>query len=103
MIPNNPLLRPVVTTLAVLATVCILEGTASAQYFSHEYSVAMRNHALRNYRGYPYQASFGLRYDPYWSYNSSYFPTTYHGDGSYYGLGYSGYAGRGGYGGYYYW
>lgn len=58
---------------------------------------------MRTYWGYPYSYSYGMRYDPYWSYKSSYFPETYGGDGSYYGLGYSGYGGNGWYGNYWYW
>lgn len=60
----------------------------------------------RCYWDYPYWHSIGPRYDPYWSYKSSYFPELYGGDGSYYGLGYSGWYGRGGtsdYGGWWYW
>lgn len=57
----------------------------------------------RTYRHYPYSYSYGPRHDPYWSYNASYFPYSYQGDGSYYGLGYSGYGGRGWYGNYWYW
>ncbi len=75
---------------------------ASAQYFSPQYEELRRAYGVRHYSGYPYHYSTGLRYDPYWSYNSSYFPETYHGDGSYYGLGYS-YNGGGHYGSYYYW
>lgn len=58
---------------------------------------------LRTYYDYPYTCSWGPRYDPYWSYKSSYFPEQYGGDGSYYGLGYSGTAGDGWYGTYWYW
>lgn len=77
--------------------------TASAQYFDPGYTDAMRYTSLRHYYGYPYSYSYGPRHDPYWSYNSSYFPDLYYGDGSYYGLGYSGYSGNGWYGSYYYW
>ena len=80
-----------------------LTAMAGAQYFSQEYEDARRYYGLRHYYGYPYHWSLGLRYDPYWSYNSSYFPQTYDGDGSYYGIGYSGYNGDGWYGSYYYW
>lgn len=58
---------------------------------------------LRIYYNHPYVYSWGPRYDPYWSYKSSYYPQTYGGDGSYYGMGYSGYAGNGWYGSYWYW
>lgn len=61
---------------------------------------------VRTYQLYPYQVSLGSgsRYDPTWSYNASYFPETRNGDGSYYGLGYSGYGNNdGGMGGYWYW
>ena len=78
-------------------------NAAQAQYFDPAYHRALRWNDLRHYYGYPYQWSVGPRYDPYWSYNSSYFPETYNGDGSYYGLGYSGYAGDGWYGSYWYW
>lgn len=57
----------------------------------------------RSYRLYPYTYSYGNRVDPYWSYTASYFPYTYQGDGSYYGLGYSGYRGDNWYGNYWYW
>lgn len=91
-----------VRVLCIL-TVMSACATIHAQYFSQEYEDARRYYGVRHYSNYPYHWSLGLRYDPYWSYNSSYFPQTYGGDGSYYGLGYSGYAGRGGYGSYYYW
>lgn len=89
-------------TLVALALLG-LASAASAQYFSKEYEEARRWYGVRHFSNYPYHYSLGLRYDPYWSYNSSYFPETYHGDGSYYGLGYSGYNGDGWYGSYYYW
>lgn len=89
-----------VTTALLIA---LSAGAASAQYFSPQYENARRAYGLRYYASYPYEYSVGLRYDPYWSYNSSYFPQTYDGDGSYYGLGYSGYNGDGWYGSYYYW
>ena len=57
----------------------------------------------RTYVGYPYRSSWGYRIDPYWSYSSTRQPYGYHGDGSYYGLGYSGYWGQGTYGNYWYW
>jgi hypothetical protein len=64
------------------------------------YSEARQYYGIRFYNyGYPYQVSTGHRYDPYWSYNASYFPESYHGDGSYYGIGYSG----GTASGYWYW
>ncbi len=89
----------------LLAIACLMgiTATGSAVYFSQEYEEARRWYGLRHYYGYPYHWSLGLRYDPYWSYNTSYFPETYHGDGSYYGIGYSGYNGDGWYGSYYYW
>lgn len=58
---------------------------------------------LRVYYDYPYAYSWGTRYDPYWSYTTSRYPDVYQGDGSYYGLGYSGYYGRDWYGSYWYW
>ena len=88
--------------LLVLGVVAV-SATGFAQYFSQEYEDARRYYGIRHYSGYPYHWSLGLRYDPYWSYNSSYFPQTYDGDGSYYGLGYSGCSGGGWYGSYYYW
>ena len=57
----------------------------------------------RTYRLYPYSYSYGPRHDPYWSYSASYTPYSYQGDGSYYGLGYSGYYGQGANGNYWYW
>ena len=63
----------------------------------------LRGPGLRHYWGYPYYYSWGARYDPYWSYKSSYYPELYGGDGSYYGMGYSGYAGNNWYGSYWYW
>lgn len=89
---------------ALCAVVLVgLNLSASAQYFDPGYTEAMRYTSLRQYYGYPYRFSYGPRYDPYWSYNSSYFPELYYGDGSYYGIGYSGYNGNGWYGSYYYW
>jgi hypothetical protein len=80
-----------------------IAGMGSAQYFSSEYEQARRWFGLRHYHGYPYHYSVGLRYDPYWSYNAGYFPETYYGDGSYYGIGYSPNYGDGWYGTWYYW
>lgn len=80
-----------------------IASISAAQYFNPAFTEMQRKYDLRHYYLYPYNHSFGPRYDPYWSYNSSYFPETYYGDGSYYGLGYSGYAGNGWYGSYYYW
>ena len=92
-----------VIRICVMAIVAGLSATASAQYLNPYYQQAQYWYGLRHYYGYPYQYSTGLRYDPYWSYNASYFPETYNGDGSYYGIGYSGYNGDGYYGSYYYW
>lgn len=58
---------------------------------------------LRQYWGYPYYQSWGGCHHPYWSYKSSYYPEQYGGDGSYYGMGYSGYSGSNWYGSYWYW
>ncbi len=82
-----------------------LPNTADAQYgYTYNNQPAHYRTGLRMYHLYPYQYSLGERYEPYWSYNSSYFPYNYQGDGSYYGLGYSGYGGQGGgMGGYWYW
>lgn len=89
---------------AVLAvTLFAVSSSVFAQYFDpNAYTVRYKTN-LRTYSLYPYTHSIGPRYDPYWSYNSSYFPETYQGDGSYYGLGYSGNAGREWYGTYWYW
>lgn len=87
-------------TVATISTLC---AVSSAQYFSQDFEDSRRWQNLRVYYGYPYTYSTGLRYDPYWSYNASYFPETYYGGGSYYGIGYSGYSGNGWYGSYYYW
>ncbi len=53
--------------------------------------------------GYPYSYHSGYRVTPYWSYSSTRQPYAYQGDGSYYGLGYSGYYGDGAAGNYWYW
>ena len=92
----------VVLMLALGAMSLAISGTASAHYFSPQFTEQQRAYNLRHYYLYPYHYSYGPRYDPYWSYNSSYFPETYYGDGSSYGLGYSGYSGNGWYGSYYY-
>jgi hypothetical protein len=84
----------------VVAILTMLCYAAPAQF---NYDYARQYQGFRRYYLYPYYWSYGTRYDPYWSYNSSYFPETYHGDGSYYGLGYSGYGGDGWYGNYWYW
>lgn len=84
----------------LLAAILFSASAASAQSYA---LFDIDNPNLRTYWGYPYTYSYGPRYDPYWSYKSSYFPELYHGDGSYYGLGYSGYSGRGWYGSYWYW
>lgn len=89
-----------ILTLALLFL--ITPATTSAHYFSPTFEETQRKYNLRHYYLYPYHYSYGNRYDPYWSYTTSYFPQTYHGDGSSYGLGYSGYAGNGWYGSYYY-
>lgn len=89
--------------LSVLCAVAGFCSSASAQYFSQDYQFAREYYGLRWYYLYPYKYSIGTRVDPYWSYASSYFPYPYHGDGSYYGLGYSGYRGDGWYGNYWYW
>jgi hypothetical protein len=93
----------IAATLALLSTSTFSNAQCCPPQVIH-YEQARQLYGVRYYFGYPYQWSVGPRYDPYWSYNSSYFPETYHGDGSYYGLGYSGYGGRGGgYGGWWYW
>ena len=86
---------------AMFAVACIsCAGSAVAQ---PEVVFNLRGPGLRSYWLYPYYYSWGPRHDPYWSYKSSYFPESYGGDGSYYGLGYSGYAGNNWYGSYWYW
>lgn len=87
----------------VVAGLLSFAGVSAAQYFSPAFTEMQRKYDLRHYYLYPYHYSYGPRYDPYWSYTSSYFPARHYGDGSYYGLGYSGYAGDGWYGSYYYW
>jgi hypothetical protein len=54
------------------------------------------------YYDYPYTYSNGYRIDPYWSYTSTRVPSGYQGDGSYYGLGFSGWKGET-HGSYWYW
>jgi len=94
---------------AMLLLASLTTTSAQAQTFfdppapNMPYQAARHWYGYRVYYGYPYLSSYGPRHDPYWSYNSSYFPYQYHNDGSYYGLGYSGYAGDGWYGSYYYW
>jgi hypothetical protein len=90
----------VLLLITAAPTVCQAE---LSPYFNPYYQHAREAYGLRHYYLYPYHYSVGTRYDPYWSYNSSYFPQTYQGDGSYYGLGYSGYAGDNWYGSYWYW
>lgn len=90
---------PAVFVVALIYT----PNLVCAQYFDPDaYTVRYKTN-VRTYSLYPYTTSVGPRYDPYWSYNSSYFPETYYGDGSYYGLGYSGSPGNGWYGTYWYW
>jgi len=88
---------------AAMVVILGIGAVAQAQYFSPEFSDLQRKYDLRHYYGYPYHYSYGPRYDPYWSYTTSTYPALYDGDGSYYGMGYSGYAGDGWYGSYYYW
>jgi hypothetical protein len=90
------------TCLAALILSAASMGVAAADCCS-VFRLSCESYGHRAYLNYPYSYSYGVRYDPYWSYKSSYFPETYHGDGSYYGLGYSGTGGRGWYGSYWYW
>ena len=88
------------STMEAACASCAEPAYAPAPVKIIPYSEARQNYGIRFYNyGYPYRYSMGPRYDPYWSYNSSYFPETYHGDGSYYGIGYSG----GTASGYWYW
>lgn len=99
--------------LATVLTLCLAGSVGMAQEYTGwmdnppapnmPYQAARFWHGYRIYYQYPYLSSYGPRYDPYWSYTTSRFPYLYQGDGSYYGLGYSGYAGDGWYGSYYYW
>ncbi len=86
------------TMTAVAVVLC--PAPVPAQFYQTYEQLSGR----RSYHLYPYTFSYGNRHDPYWSYNASYFPYHNQGDGSYYGLGYSGYGGRsGGQGNYWYW
>ena len=86
--------------VALAAAILLAATAAPAQYRScSRYS----SPSYRTYWGYPYSYSHGYRIDPYWSYTSTRSPYGYQGDGSYYGLGYSGYSGNGWYGNYWYW
>jgi hypothetical protein len=61
-----------------------------------------RTDAQNYYYDYPYTYANGYRVDPYWSYTSTRVPWGYQGDGSYYGLGFSGWKGET-HGSYWYW
>jgi hypothetical protein len=87
-----------ISITAILGLPCVSLAEAPVKIIP--YSEARQYYGIRFYNyGYPYRVSTGPRHDPYWSYNASYFPETYHGDGSYYGIGYSG----GTASGYWYW
>lgn len=84
-------------TLLLSGALLLIVASASA-FCCRPYIVSQTS-----YYDHPYYWSNGPRYTPYWSYNSSYFPCLYDGDGSYYGLGYSGAPGNGWQGTYWYW
>jgi hypothetical protein len=87
-----------ICALAV-AAITVSAGSASARKCCRcEYSAPGAHY----YYGYPYTHSTGYRIDPYWSYTSTRVPSGYQGDGSYYGLGFSGWKGET-HGSYWYW
>ncbi len=92
-----------ITQSALILSILALSAAAPVQAQSNCCQTYEQLSGRRSYRLYPYTYSYGNRVDPYWSYTASYFPYTYQGDGSYYGLGYSGYQGRGAHGNYWYW
>lgn len=90
-------------SIILAAAVIAVAGGSAVSWAQPEVVFSLRNPGLRYYWGYPYFTSWGARHTPYWSYKSSYYPELYGGDGSYYGMGYSGYAGNNWYGSYWYW
>lgn len=93
-------LKGLIAALAIGAILVPASASARCKCSDGQYYYGA---TYRTYWDYPYRYSTGPRYDPYWSYKSSYYPETYGGDGSYYGIGYSpSYNRDGGYGTYWY-
>jgi hypothetical protein len=90
------------TKLILAAAVVFALGVTAAPARNYRHC-AFNGPGSTTYWGYPYSHSYGYRVDPYWSYSSTRQPYAYQGDGSYYGLGYSGYSGDGAAGNYWYW